>query len=182
MYLNLFVKIFELKKKKNRMNKSNILDRKKMGEQIGQPTLLRWFTAESFNISIHVSDWCNDCSTRCLSDCTGQWIIDSGLLAALPHFFFIEESFLQILKVCFFALKPSNDDDNDYDDDDEYEARAWSNAADLIGQHRAPLQLALQPSPLPLQPYKENIANIWMFLCWHFKVALSQSVTTTKGR
>ena len=82
MYLNLFVKIFELKKKKKRMNKSNILARKKMGEQIGQPTLLRWFTAESFNISIHVSDWCNDCSTRCLSDCTGQWIIDTGLLAA----------------------------------------------------------------------------------------------------
>ena len=101
-----------------------------------------------------------------------------SLTAGSLLLFHQRESLVEILEI----VKPSNDYDNDYDDDDEYEARASSNAADLIGQHRAPLQLALQPSPLLLQPYKENITNIWMFLCWHFKVALSQSVTTTKGR
>ena len=69
-----------------------------------------------------------------------------------------------------------DDDDDDYDggddddDDDEYQARAWSDAADLIALHWAPLQLA--PASYE-QPPKEKsyelpskyVKKKW---CWNF--------------
>ena len=53
-----------------------------------------------------------------------------------------------------YPTKHDDDDDDDGGDDGgEYQARAWSDAADLIALHWAPLQLA---PPSYEQPPKEK--------------------------
>ena len=98
-----------------------------------------------------------------LSQCTRQWIIHSVLLIALLHFaniilgrsklpqcftissYHCVDRWSNLTRDSFQPKIQIDDDDDDDDDDDAYQARAWSNAADLIGvstEHHFNLQLA----------------------------------------